>query len=160
MKLNRLIVNDHFLKLRELLISKHPMARSECIYNIDEKGCRLSLHKDPSVYAKKGSKRVHYIAKEHGESVTIVACGNAIGAVIPPMILFSGKRMKPEWKDNLPPGSQYQMTPKGSMTTDTFVTWLQLFARFKSNGPCVLIFDGVLNYILIIKSPRRLRSTI
>jgi len=61
---------------------------------MDEKGCQLSLHHQQKVLAKKGSKRVHLVAPEHGENVTIVACGSASGIVIPPMIIFKGQRKK------------------------------------------------------------------
>ena len=74
--------------------------KPERIYNVDKKGCRLSLPRQPYVLTKTGSRRVHYRGKEHGENVTIVSCGNALGNVIPPMILFKGKRMKQEWADN------------------------------------------------------------
>ncbi|KAJ8886903.1 hypothetical protein PR048_013115 [Dryococelus australis] len=53
---------------------------------------------------KKGAKRVHNIASEHDENITIVACGNALENVISPVILLKGDRMKPDWKENLPPG--------------------------------------------------------
>ena len=155
MKLNKFIVNDYFTKLRKVLVEMNLMTFPERIFNMDEKGCRLHLHKDPAVYAKKGSKRVHFVSKEHGESVTIVGCGNAIGTVIPPMILLKGKRMKPEWKDNLPAGSDCQMTSKGSMTTEAFCVWLDHFARFKPNGSCLLIFDGAqchLDYTVVEKA--------
>jgi len=65
---------------------------SERICNIDEKGCQLSLHHQHRVLAKTGSKHVHVVAPEHGENVTIVACGSASGIVIPSMItgIFNG----------------------------------------------------------------------
>lgn len=147
MKLNKFIANDYFVKLRNILVEMSLMTFPEKIFNMDEKGCRLHLHKDPQVYAKKGSKRVHYVSKEHGESVTIVGCGNAIGTVITPIILFKGKRMKPEWKDKLPTGSDCLMTPKGCMTTEAFCVWLKHFSRFKPNGPCLLIFDGAISHL-------------
>ena len=92
--------------------------------------------------AKKGARRVHTVASEHGESVTVVACGNAIGTAIPPMISFNGKRMKPEWADTLPPGSVALMTTKGSMNVETFSKCIQHFSKHKVGGPCLLIFDG------------------
>ncbi|CAK1585467.1 unnamed protein product [Parnassius mnemosyne] len=117
------------------------------IYNIDEKGCQMILHKSPLVLAQKGVKRVHTLASEHAENVTIVSCGNAIGNTIPPMILFKGKRLKPEWEDNLPPGSLVAMAPKGSMNSETFVKWRHHFAKFKTPGPCLLIFDGASSHL-------------
>lgn len=101
---------------------------------MDEKGIRLCLHKSPAVLAKKGSKRVHFRGKEHGENVTMVACGNALGSVIPPMILFKGKNKNRMLEDFLPPASLIEMTEKGSMTIPTFVKFLQHFSKFKPTG--------------------------
>lgn len=141
-KLNRFIVNDHFTKLKEILVEMDLMDSPERIFNVDEKGCRLSLHHQQSVLAKKGAKRVHLVAPEHGENVTVVSCGNASGNSIPPAILFKGKRLKPEWRDTLPPGSLVLMTPKGSMNITTFCSWIEHLAKYKPAGRCLLIFDG------------------
>ncbi|KAI4466317.1 guanylyl cyclase [Holotrichia oblita] len=81
---------------------------------MDEKGCRLMLHHQQRVLAEKGSKRVHSIGSEHAENVTIVGCANALGQVIPPMILFKGQRLKPVYYDGLPTGAIVHMTSKGS----------------------------------------------
>ncbi|KAK9687651.1 DDE superfamily endonuclease [Popillia japonica] len=79
---------------------------------MDEKGCRLNLNKEPKV----------------------VLCANAIGSAMPPMILSKGKRMKPEFADDLPPCSVYRMTEKGYMTTKCFVDWLHHFGSYKPPG--------------------------
>lgn len=141
-KLNKLIVNDHFTKLEEVLRSLHIMEHPERIYNIDEKGCRLCLHHQQKVLAAKGSRRVHLVTNEHAQNVSIVACGNAIGTAIPPVILFKGKRMKQEWSDSMPAGTSVLMTEKGSMTQAAFSRWIEHFAKFKVQGQCLLIFDG------------------
>lgn len=39
-------------------------------------------------------------------------------------------------------GSVVHITPKGSMTTEVFVKWLDHFAKFMSAPPVILIFDG------------------
>jgi len=141
-KLNKAVVSDYFAKLKNIMEDNDILNKPERIFNIDEKGCQLKLHKTPQVLAERGSKRVHFVASEHGENVTIVSCGNALGHAIPPMILFKGTRMKPEWIDALPTGAIAQMTPKGSMNIDTFVNWIHHFQKFKLSGSCILIFDG------------------
>nr|CAH7719104.1 unnamed protein product [Callosobruchus chinensis] len=141
-KLNKAVVADYFHKLKKILEDNDLLNRPECIYNIDEKGCQLNLHNAPQVLAKRGTKRVHFVAHEHGENVTVVSCGNALGQAIPPMILFKGKRLKPEWKDALPSGTTVQMTPKGSMNVAVFVQWIHHLAKYKLPGPCVVVFDG------------------
>ncbi|XP_053604140.1 uncharacterized protein LOC128671564 [Plodia interpunctella] len=141
-KLNKDIVTDHFSKYKSVLVKLGMEHKPESIYNIDEKNCRISLHHQQEVLTAKGRKRVHQIANEHAESVTVVGCGNAIGSAIPPMILFKGKRLKPEYQDNLPPGSLVKMTPKGSMTTETFIEFINHLNKYRTSGPCLLIFDG------------------
>lgn len=146
-KLNPTIVHDYFNTLKETMTRLDVFDKPQLIYNMDEKGCRLNLHKQQTVYAKKGTKRVHMVAPEHGENVSIVSCGNALGQVIPPMILFKGKRLKPEWQDNLPPGSAVEMTEKGSMTTSVFIKWVHHFGKFKPSGNVLLIFDGAKSHL-------------
>lgn len=88
--------------------------KPESIYNVDEKNCRISLHHQQEVLTARGRKGFHQIANELAESVAVEGCENAIGSATPPMILFKGKRLKPEFQDNLSPGSLVKMTPKGS----------------------------------------------
>lgn len=146
-KLNHFIVDDYFKTLNDLLERTGLKYKPGNIYNMDEKGCRLMLHHQQRVLAEKGSKRVHLVGSEHGENVTIVACANALGHVIPPMILFKGQRLKPTFADGLPAGSVVHMTPKGSMTTEIFIKWLDHFSNFMSPPPTILIFDGASSHL-------------
>ncbi|CAG4996567.1 unnamed protein product [Parnassius apollo] len=140
-KLNKPIVFHHFEQVKklydELKLHNHP----EKNYNMDEKGCRLTLHHQQTVISQKGAKRVHIQVAEHGENVTVVGCANAIGNPVPPMILFKGKRKMVEYEKNLPPGSIVQMDRKGSMTTDLFIIFIKHLAKYKTFGKCLLIFD-------------------
>ncbi|GJQ81235.1 hypothetical protein Trydic_g20454 [Trypoxylus dichotomus] len=86
-ELNRHIVSDHFTKLEELLERTGLKNNASKVYNMDEKGSRPTLHQQ-TVLAGKGAERVHLVCKEHAENATIVACANAIGHAIPPVILF------------------------------------------------------------------------
>ena len=146
-KLNRNIVGDHFEKLKALMEFIDVFDKPAQIFNMDEKGCRLTLHKNQTVYAQKGSKRVHQQGQEHGENVSIVACANALGMAIPPMIIFKGKRDNRHFGDNLPPSSIYRMSPKGSMTTELFVQFIDHLGAFKMPGKALLIFDGARSHL-------------
>lgn len=146
-KLNRAIVSDYFEKINELMTTLNLKDKPQNVYNMDEKGCRLTIHHQQRVLAERGVKRVHMVAPEHAENVTVVACCNAIGNAIPPMIIFKGKRLKPEFLDNLPHGSLVKMAPKGSMTTELFIDFLNHFAKYKSNGPTLLVFDGASSHL-------------
>ncbi|GFN87778.1 tigger transposable element-derived protein 1-like [Plakobranchus ocellatus] len=141
-KLNRFIVNDHFTKLEQAIIDLDLFDKPDRILNLGEKGCHLSLHHQQRVIALKGNKRVHLVAPEHGENVTVVACVSAVGGVIPPMIIFKGKNRKQQFGDDLPPLACFEIAEKGSMTNELFVKWLQHFSKFKPQGSILLIFDG------------------
>lgn len=146
-KLNKAIVEQHFKAIREIYDDLNIDENPERLYNIDEKGCRLTVHRQPQVLAEKGSRRVHLIAQEHAENVTVAICVNAAGMAIPPMILFKGKRMRDEFKENLPPGTLVKMASKGSMTTELFVDFINHLAKYKSPGKCLLVFDGASSHL-------------
>ncbi|XP_050505987.1 uncharacterized protein LOC126884181 [Diabrotica virgifera virgifera] len=161
-KMNKTIVDDYFHKLRDTIEKLNLFDKPGSIYNIDEKGCRLTIHKQQIVFARKGAKRVHLTAPEHGENVSIVGCGNALGQAIPPFVLFKGQRFKPEWSDHLPPGSKAIVTNKGSMTCEAFISWLDHFSSFKNPGPTLLIFDGAKCHldISIVEAANRMDITL
>ena len=74
--------------------------------------------------------------------MTVVACANAASGTIPPMIIFKGKNKRDNFGDALLPLACFEIAEKGSMTHEIFVKWLQHFAKFKSTGKVLLIFDG------------------
>lgn len=55
MKLNRVVVSDYFEKLQTVLTMIDAHDKPQLIYNMDEKGCRLALHKQQKVLAERGS---------------------------------------------------------------------------------------------------------
>lgn len=89
------------------------------IYNIDVKRCRLSLYHQHTVL----HKGVYLIASKRVQNV----------------ILFKGFRMKPKWKDDLPPGTLALITPKGSMNIESFKFWMEHFEKYKLGGKCLLM---------------------
>ncbi|CAH2084962.1 unnamed protein product [Euphydryas editha] len=141
-KLNKPIVQQHFQTIRSLYNELDILEHPERLYNMDEKGCRITVHKQHTVLAEKGSKRVRLIAPEHAENVTIAMCVNAIGTAIPAMVIFKGQRQRPDLTENLPVGTLVRMAPKGSMTSDLFVEFIQHLAKHKVPDKCLLIFDG------------------
>ncbi|KAJ8948410.1 hypothetical protein NQ318_009921 [Aromia moschata] len=114
-------------KLGEVLDTLDFKNKPERIYNMDEKGCRLTIHHQQSVLALKGTKRLHLVAPEHAENVTVVEY--------------------PAFEDNLPDGTLVKMAPKGSMTTELFVQFIQHLSKFKIVGPILLVFDGAASHL-------------
>jgi hypothetical protein len=140
-------VSYYFKKLEDCLDTLGSKDKPERIFNMDEKGCRLTIHHQQQVLAEKGAKRLHLIAPEHAQNVTVVGCVNAIGNSIPAMIIFKGKRLKAEFQDNLPAGTLVKMAPKGYMTTEIFVDFVHHLGRYKTEGPALLIFDGAKSHL-------------
>ena len=60
------------------------------IWNMDETGLSMAP-RTPKVIAKKGTKVVHSKASNSRETITIIACGNADGALIAPHVILPGK---------------------------------------------------------------------
>ncbi|KAF9423971.1 hypothetical protein HW555_000680 [Spodoptera exigua] len=121
-KLNKAIVREHFQNIFFNILKDYTtwMRRVAELQSTTAHGT-----------CGEGSKRVHLIAPEHAENVTIAMCVNAIGTAIPPMILFKGQRQRPDPSENLPAGTLVRMAPKGSMTADLFVEFIQHLAKYK-----------------------------
>jgi hypothetical protein len=82
----------------------------------------------------------------------VVGCASAVGNVIPPMILFKGKRKpKPEWYDHMPPGTLTDVSPKGSMTALKFVKFLDHLGKHKPPGTYLLQSIFKASFLFILK---------
>ena len=78
----------------------------------------------PNVVAQTGSKKVRYRQAGKKGQITIVACGNAVGQAIPPMIIYGGKNLNHSWTKHEVPGSRYGVSDNGWINTDLFEGWL------------------------------------
>ena len=88
-------------------------------YNMDESGMPLD-HKQPKVVTKKGMKKVYGPASGNKSQITIVACGNAAGTTLPPMVIFRGEKLNPEWTKGEVPGTLYGMSDSGWIDQELF----------------------------------------
>lgn len=142
--LNRKDFDDYFELLLKTLEKYDLLESPGKIYNVDETG--IQLNNEPGmVIAERGSKSVVSVTScERGESVTIIACGNAEGTFLPPVLIFKGKHKKIQWSEGLPPGSQIYMNQKSAyISSDLFLQWLrEHFIPRKSSGRVLLLLDG------------------
>ena len=77
-------MDNYFLLLKEMLADSYLLDRPGHIYNMDESGTPLN-HKQPKWIAPMGMRRV--LGSLPATSlITFVACGNAAGLVLPPMV--------------------------------------------------------------------------
>ena len=89
------ILGQYWTSLETLV--KNDILDKPCqLFNMDE--TRMPLNPEPpKIIAGKGQK--HPVATTSGEKsqITVVSCCNAGGYVIPPMVIFDRKVLKPEY---------------------------------------------------------------
>lgn len=90
MSMTRYHVSQYFGELKSVLTENGLMDQCNFIWNMDETGLSMAP-KPPKIIARKGTKVVHAKASNSRELITIIACGNAAGAVIPPHVIVPGK---------------------------------------------------------------------
>ena len=91
------------------------------IYNMDESGLPLD-HNPSKVIAMKGVRKAHCRTSGNKMQITILACA---GTVIPPMVVFQGNRLNPEWTKGEVPCTLYGMSDKGWTDMELFSYWLK-----------------------------------
>lgn len=109
----------------DLLEEKHEL--NSCpgqIYNMDESGIPVDP-RCPNVIAKRGQKKVRYRVSGKKEQITIIACINAVGQSIPPMVIFNRKYLNHLWTKGEVPGTFYGMSEKGWTEQELFKLWLK-----------------------------------
>lgn len=116
------------------------------IYNVDETGVTTVQHKHSKIITLKGKKQVGSLTSaERGSLITMVACTNAAGHYIPPLLIFPRKNMKAELTEGAPPGSIFATHPSGWIQQNLFTAWMDHFIKITApnkDNPVILILDG------------------
>lgn len=114
------------------------------IFNADESGFPLAV-KAGRVLAPTGAKHVYQVVPSSKTQITVMACLNAFGNYVPPMILFPGERIRNIGLEGFQ-DALYAVTKNGWMDSDAFVDFLKhLVAYAKSKEirfPIILFVDG------------------
>ena len=74
----------------------------------------------------------------------MIACANAAGSVIPPMVIFEGKRLNCEWIKGEVPNTLYGMSEQGWTDQEFLFYWMtELFLEYIPPAcPVMLLLDG------------------
>ena len=137
-------VGRFFTLLEEIMDKYNLHGKPANIFNMDESGIQL-INKPGKVVTAKGSKNVNVLTSgEKGETITVIACNNAEGRFLPPVLVLKGVNKRRDICDGLPPGSDVFMNAKnGYVNTELFMKWFkEFFIPRKSPGVNVLILDG------------------
>ena len=137
------IINQYFDLLKDTLMNNKLLDRPAQIFNCDETG--LPLDQTPTyVVAAKGQTHPRSVVTGTKKQITVLACANAAGNVLPPLVIFARKALNPDLTRGEVPGTMYGLTDNGWMDGEVFENWFT--HHFLSHAPAVrpllLLLDG------------------
>jgi len=116
------------------------------IYNVDETGC-TTVQVPENVVAELGAKQVGSVTSgERGQLVTAAYAVNAVGSVVPPMLIFPRKNYKDFFIKGGPASCIGGANPSGWMNEELFITYLKHFisyTRCNKEKKVLLILDNL-----------------
>jgi len=102
-RMNRNTVGTFFNILDEITTENTFADTPWNIFNIDESGININ-NKPGAVITEKASKNIHILTSGgKSENITVIACCNAAGQFLPPVLIFRQVNKKEEFGDGLPP---------------------------------------------------------
>lgn len=135
----------------KMVMDRHKFHAND-IYNLDETG-NSTVHVPPKIICAKGTKQIGSVTSgERGVNITMIACINAIGNSIPPMLIFPRVNFKEHMLIGAPNGSIGGANPSGWSNEGLFVDYLKHFIKHvKPNieKPTLLILDNHETHISI-----------
>jgi len=138
-------VNEFFDNL-ERVYEKYGPLPPEHIYNYDE----TNQQDDPGnkrVFVRRGRRRVENVGEHSKCSFSTMWCGNAVGQILPPMVVYRAKNVYEGWKARGIKGAVYSSSPSGWFDADTFAQWFQQvflpYATLQEEGPKILFGDNL-----------------
>lgn len=142
------IVYDFFDQLKGIMDNLDLHQFPGKIWNADE----TAFNYDPSrtkVVTGIGEIAQRQTGGSGRKTTTVLACVNASGFIMPPMILHKGKRL---WENMFGtdeyPETSYYVSENGWMTEQVFFLWFKnIFLKNCVERPALLIYDGHLSHI-------------
>ena len=142
--INREVIDHYYDLLEETVRQNRFGERPSLIFNCDESGFPLQ-HRPGNRIAKRGMKHVYNVNSGNKTQITVLACANATGCVIPPMVIFNRKNLVQELTRGEVPGTMYGLSPNsGWIDSELFFQWFERhFLVYAPAGrPLLLILDG------------------
>ncbi|XP_022110174.1 jerky protein homolog-like isoform X2 [Acanthaster planci] len=139
------MLEEYFEKESEegLQIFEDPMR----IFNADESGFPLADGQSDQALAPKGARNVCIQGSSVKSQITVLACANAGGLFMPPMMVFSGMRFHFKLTEGGPDGTIFCRSEHGLMDSALFYKWTANhflpFVKTKSiKLPVILFVNG------------------
>ena len=141
--INEQTLGHYYDLLKDVLTTHDLMDHPERIYNMDETGMPLDPP-TPRIVAKRGQKKVRSRTSGKKGQVTVIACGNAVGQHILPLVIFDAAKLNALWTKGEVPGTRYGVSSRGWVEQQLFQGWLvEHFLQYcVSSRPLLLLLDG------------------
>jgi len=120
--LNRVVIDNYFDLLAEVLKSNDLTRRPHLVFNAEETGLPFQ-HRARKRVTICGQKHIHVINSGNKAQVTVLACANAAGYAIPPIIIFQRKNLTTQLTTKEVPGSIYGLSDSDWMDSEPFGEW-------------------------------------
>ena len=138
------VVDCYFDLLDETICQNQLSNRPALIFNCDESGMPLA-HRPGKRIAGRGQKRVPVVGSDSKSHVTVLACVNAAGYAIPPMVIYARSNLSQQLTRGEVPGTMYGLSPNsGWIDSELFTEWFERhFLLYAPAGrPILLMLDG------------------
>lgn len=137
------ILENYFDLLEDTLVKNDLLHKPCAIFNVDESGMPL----DPpslKIVAPRGVKHSQMVSSGDKSQITVVGCCSAAGVVLPPMIIFDRKNLRPEYTEGEVPGTIYGLSKNGWIDSELFELWFtnHFLPHVPPMRPLLLLLDG------------------
>ena len=118
------------------------------IFNYD----KTNVVDDPCkqmVIVRRGRRRVEKVQDHSKTGFSLMWCGSASGAILPPMTVYKAQHMYEGWLDGAPSGSHFHSTPSGWFDSDSFGIWFEKIFLPQTEhlaGPKILFGDNLASH--------------
>ena len=125
------------------------------IWNCNESGCP-DVPKERDVVGETGIPASQVVSKEQGENTTVLIFANAMGQVVPPIVIHKGSKVMDTWTLDAPVGVMVRASQKGWINRNIFleyatrlVRWLKSWKLF--DRPHILLLDAHKSHVYNIR---------
>lgn len=141
--MNKTNIEKWFSEYKELVEKLNVHDSPSHIWNLDESGLQDVFEAKRAV-GQKGVPLYQVTAGEKGDTTTVLPVFNAVGEIGALMVIFKGKRIRPEWVVGSPPGTLIRASPDGWINKDLFLEFCKAFVKKLVNDgkKHVLLMDG------------------
>ena len=137
------VINNYFDLLEATIQEYDLLGKPGQIFNLDKSGFPLNP-KPPKGVFDKGTKNPSAYCTGDKAQITILACVNAIGNSLPPMVIFDRQTFPIQLATGEIPGTIYGFSQSGWIDQDLFDKWFEkhflLYAA--ATRPLLLLIDG------------------